>query len=94
MFVCVRVPTHRHPLIRHLKDAVVAAEAKKDSADSDSDAADSALNSELSELETLARLIYDSALLESGYAPQDPKAISTRVQVCVTYQLMCVCVCV
>lgn len=52
-------------MIRGLKDALPATEGEEAPED----------------VSNLARLLYDAALLESGYVPDDPKAFSSRVHV-------------
>lgn len=39
------------------------------------------LGEEAEEAKALGRLLFDSALLESGWTPDDPKAFTQRVQV-------------
>lgn len=63
-FADIRTPHCRHPLIVALKDKLSAAESE-DTVDDKTVAT--------------ARLLYEAALLESGFVPEDAKAFSQRM---------------
>jgi len=68
----------RHGLVRRLREMHAAAFAgEQDPAAESVPAALEALRGEATEL---ARLVYDSVLLESGFSPDDPVALAARVR--------------
>jgi heat shock protein 90kDa beta len=69
----------RHGLVRKLREMHAAAFASASDED-DSSSSNPALDSLKKEAVELARLVYDSALLESGFSPDDPVALAARVR--------------
>ena len=70
----------RHGLVRKLREMHAAAFVADDSQEGSSSSSAEALEALKKETTELARLVYDSALLESGFSPDDPVELAARVR--------------